>query len=179
MMQLANVKNIELNPNEARKISLRSEWFNWMVKHKFKYLITLTVKESRFQAAKEKATREAIAKWNELLYFVNSTLFRKRYSRGEEYLDGFFVREYQANNEPHVHLLIKNDLPLEDIKSAFESQLKVSLCGLKKFKSMSVKGFDIRPVGESTSDAATLVDYLQKQNDEFGLLGLRGLELQG
>jgi hypothetical protein len=57
---------------------------------------------------------------NRLLKLVNTQLFNKRFKRKEQYLEGFAVLEHTYKGAPHVHMLVLNNLQVEDVREAFE-----------------------------------------------------------
>ena len=162
---------------EKRKQATKDGWKEWIKDQKVKYFLTITERESKF-IRKAKAQKQAtIQRFNELLYFVNSSLFRKRFSRGEEFLDGFFVVETQANGQPHVHCLIKNDLPFDSLLNAFRKQLDPKVRGDTKFKSLSMEGFNLQEVEQTEESYERLTQYLLKENAEFSPMGPDGFQM--
>jgi len=176
---MTNLQNYlrETVAQEDSRMAIQEEWKKWIKDEKVRYFVTITERESRFTRNSEAQKQATIRKFNELLYFVNSTLFRKRFERGEEFLDGFFVVETQKSGHPHVHCLIKNDLPFEKIRDAFCKQLDPKLRGKEKFKSLSMEGFDLQEVEQTDESYERLTQYLLKENTEYSPMGPDGFQM--
>lgn len=94
-------------------------WIDTIVDSQPRLLVTTTFRKTNNQLPVDYLLRET----NKLVKHVNRTLFRKRYERGEDCLQGFAVLERQHNDQPHFHILVTNDLDAAIVTQAFQKHI--------------------------------------------------------
>jgi hypothetical protein len=82
-----------------------------------KFLVTIAFRSLRNRMS----DAHALNRVNFLLWRINSAIFKSRFKRKEQFLEGFGVCEHNYNDAPHFHLLVTNDL---DLKMLTESILR-------------------------------------------------------
>ena len=152
---------------QSRITSPRTAWIRTAQSIKPKYLITLTLKQPRQYKTKggrdsahnsieyKTSTPKALDKFNLLIHFVNCYLFGKQYEKNNNYLHGVGSLEYQKNGQPHIHLLVDNDVDYYDLDAAifFKSS---------KFPMMDCSGIDVQRVTDSEQDILDVSKYVMK-----------------
>jgi hypothetical protein len=161
----------ECERNRQNKLQLSTAWIDFTHNNEPRYLITITFKDGAFEINGRKvkydiSDRRAVKLLKKLMHFVNCSLFRRRYARGEEFLEGFVAIEYQQNGNPHFHMLITNDIPIDRLEAIFKKHLgKIVLDPnytlSSQYHPLSELGFDITDV---YSDGAAF--YIRKDSGD-------------
>ncbi|OOZ75429.1 hypothetical protein BOW50_11720 [Solemya velum gill symbiont] len=187
----------ECEKNRQNELLIRQEWLEFIQLVQPQFFVTVTFKEGVYEINGRKVTydisdKKAVALINKLLYFVNSSLFRKRHARGKDHLKGFVVIEYQSNGNPHSHFLITNDISLEKIETSFRKNMnKVVFNPHTKLAShyhpFSERGFDIQEVYsddvipyilKDCDDPINLHQAMNLEGHETALLTADGIQFQ-
>ena len=152
-------------------LSLIYRWSHYIFCNPPSYFITITFKDSSFNRYPTKwrySDDEAISLTNRLLHFVNHQIFGRRYKQKNRFLHGVGCLEYQANHNPHFHLLINNKfLPLYRIERAFLSKIQ-------KFNIFDSSGFDYQKVNPDDIDLWRISKYVTKAG-KMVVLGKDGI----
>jgi len=180
----------------------KQHWIDYVSDQKPHTLLTITFRNLK----KYKNPDIAVKTINNLLYLTNSSIFRKIYNRQEDSLKGFGVMEYQANEMPHFHLLLTNDICPRKLEEVIKKHLKKfhfenADISAKEQKALSTRASQGAPrwaikamaqhhikkipimhengldVSPITETPERVADYLLKENSEFLLLTHDGITL--
>ncbi|ASP39593.1 hypothetical protein CHH28_13335 [Bacterioplanes sanyensis] len=97
---------------------------------------------------------------NLLFCWINSHLYGRRYKKHNKFLEGIGAIEYQANGQPHIHLVIANEITKQELDEAIERRVQ-------KLKIFSPKGIDVQEIEQSESSHTRLSQYLVKDTNKL------------
>jgi hypothetical protein len=157
------------------KKCIKTDWIAFSRSFKPTFHVTITLKQPKLRLkyingqsyeSKHNGTNyktsdnQALHAINLLLHYVNESIYGRNYKKNNLFISGVGSLEYQKNQQPHVHLLIHNNITYEKLNYHFIKKLT-------KFNILDQHGLMIQPVIDTPESIERLSSYDTKLLEKY------------